>query len=79
MKGKKKTGRTGGEDARIRVCTVLSMSCKETWHRERPSHATQREAREVVSLLDKSWWQLLSCNDLALTAGSLRTEAHNGK
>lgn len=55
------------------------MPCKETWHKERASRAAQREAREVMPPLDKSWWQLPSCNDLALTAGSLRTEAHNGK
>lgn len=37
------------------------------------------EAREIMSLLDKSWWQLLSYKDLAQTVGLLRTEAQNGK
>lgn len=55
------------------------MPYKETWHKDRASRAAQREAREVVSPMNESWWQLLSCNDLALTAGSLRDEAHNGK
>lgn len=77
MKGEKK--QNGGEDARSGVCTVPSMHCKETWHEERVSCAARREAREVMSPPHKSWWQLLSCIDLAVTAGSLRTEAHNGK
>lgn len=61
------------------MCTVPSTPCKGTRDEERASRAAQREAREVTSSLDKSWWQLPSCNDLVLSAGSLRTEAHNGK
>lgn len=46
---------------------------------DRASWTVQREARDVMSPLDKGQWQLLSCNNLVLSAGSLRTEAHNGK
>lgn len=78
MKGKEKK-QNGEEGTRSRVLQFLACPERKHGMEERASWTVQREARDVMSPLDKDWWQLPSCNNLVLRAGSLRTEAHNGK